>query len=368
MANTVAIVSVVSTAVVAVAVPFISARLERRRLAWESRQRQLDELRALLDASTLRAQEAVVLLNEVREVCAPYMSNEDAVGRVKLFSGEMLRSDVTRLQEASTEYETKLQQLIQDGIRIEIRLGSEDPVTKRHLDILFTLFEFKSFRPLFVALASGEEDVIEFVWPVEAHAGGPGRHAQLWKCGQRGIRPYPLTLTFAKETSHSVGATCGLVDCSCPQRRRGRRSGAAVRASYSSSESTPLSRSSFNFASSSSVVTRRRGASPGGRGAPRQEADEEGRGASLASCRTDSWFSSATATRPPKRATAAKRARSAYAKSRSSKPISAPAARAATHAGGTNVEWRSTFLMLSATSRFHPERNRPMPKSRPHQR
>jgi hypothetical protein len=63
MANVVAIISVLSTALVAIAIPFINARLERRRLAWRSKQAQVDELRRFLDDATLRIQEATVALS-----------------------------------------------------------------------------------------------------------------------------------------------------------------------------------------------------------------------------------------------------------------------------------------------------------------
>jgi hypothetical protein len=71
MANVVAIISVLSTALVAIAIPFINARLERRRLAWQSKQAQVDELRRFLDDATLRIQEATVVLWEILDVPFP---------------------------------------------------------------------------------------------------------------------------------------------------------------------------------------------------------------------------------------------------------------------------------------------------------
>ena len=51
MADAVAIVSVVSGATVAVALPFINGLLERQRLRWQGNQARLDEFRGIVDAT-----------------------------------------------------------------------------------------------------------------------------------------------------------------------------------------------------------------------------------------------------------------------------------------------------------------------------
>jgi hypothetical protein len=150
MANAVAIISVLSTAVVAVTVPFLNARLERGRLAWQSKQRQSDELRRLLDASMLRIQEARVVLWEILEVPFPggfprrTMDRFATVER-SAFSEEQL----SRIEGLTNRYEEMFQEVTQDQTRINLRLGPDDSVTKTHYGVMR---QFLAFRPRSAAL------------------------------------------------------------------------------------------------------------------------------------------------------------------------------------------------------------------------
>jgi hypothetical protein len=54
----IAVVSVISGATVAIAVPFISARLERHRLSLTANQARLDELRDVLDRGAIALTDA----------------------------------------------------------------------------------------------------------------------------------------------------------------------------------------------------------------------------------------------------------------------------------------------------------------------
>jgi hypothetical protein len=109
VADPVAIVSVVTSGTVAVAVPFINERLTRRRLVFESEQRRYDDLRALLDATLGRMHEALANLHDLGE---PH-------------TGEELRA-------TWSAFTVKTDEIFRDQLRLAMRLGDEDPVTRAH--------------------------------------------------------------------------------------------------------------------------------------------------------------------------------------------------------------------------------------------
>jgi type II secretory pathway pseudopilin PulG len=61
----IAIISVVATAVVAIVVPFINARLEQQRLQYQATQERFSELRTLLDEAAQRLTEAQTVIVEL---------------------------------------------------------------------------------------------------------------------------------------------------------------------------------------------------------------------------------------------------------------------------------------------------------------
>jgi hypothetical protein len=116
VADWVAIASIVSGATVAVGVPFISSRLERRRLSWEGHQRRLDELRSLLDTAALRFTDALNLFYEIN-----MQINNPPEGDFH-----------PRLTKLATENTEKADEIMRDGVRINLRVGSDAPVAKAH--------------------------------------------------------------------------------------------------------------------------------------------------------------------------------------------------------------------------------------------
>lgn len=110
MADTVAIVSVAATSTVAIAVPFIAARLERQRLAHTAHQAQMDELRALLDECAVHLTEALALLFDLH---LPEIAPE-------------------RREEARSALPGKTDQLVRDGIRLALRLGKAHDINTKH--------------------------------------------------------------------------------------------------------------------------------------------------------------------------------------------------------------------------------------------
>jgi hypothetical protein len=67
VAEAIAIVSILSGAAVAVLVPFINARLERSRLAQQSQDARLEELRGILDAALQQLYVAFTIFYEIQE-------------------------------------------------------------------------------------------------------------------------------------------------------------------------------------------------------------------------------------------------------------------------------------------------------------
>ena len=110
MADAVAIVSVGASAAVAIAVPFISARLERQRLRHTAYQAQVDELRRLLDECATHLTEALSLLGDLS---LPEITDEKrAVARSAL--------------------PAKVDQLVSDGVRQGMRLGDDHEIRRSH--------------------------------------------------------------------------------------------------------------------------------------------------------------------------------------------------------------------------------------------
>jgi hypothetical protein len=109
MADPVAIASVVSTATVAVTVPFIGAQLERRRLHSQARGERLSELRALLDDAAVHLEEALWALHELEKDFKPKQRSAAAV-RVLKFADQVMR----------------------DNVRLSVRLGREHTLVVGH--------------------------------------------------------------------------------------------------------------------------------------------------------------------------------------------------------------------------------------------
>ena len=110
MADTVAIVSVAATSAVAIAVPFISARLERQRLRHTAYQAQVDELRRLLDECATHLTEALSLL---WDLSLPEITDEKRA---------LARSALP----------AKVDQLVSDGVRLGMRLGDDHEIRRKH--------------------------------------------------------------------------------------------------------------------------------------------------------------------------------------------------------------------------------------------
>jgi hypothetical protein len=134
MADTVALVGVVSGATVAIAVPVITSRLERRRLEWEQDDRRLDELRAVLESAYVpldRVYQAVQETVDAAKESKSYVSEsklpqhnqqerEEAKQRAEEFR-QQREEAVGRIREGVAEAE-------KHAIRIAIRLSNDDPL------------------------------------------------------------------------------------------------------------------------------------------------------------------------------------------------------------------------------------------------
>lgn len=107
MADPVAIVSVISGATVAIGVPFINARLERRRLQHQSRTARLDELRALLDTTLQHLFRGYWILYAIGEERKKQPSSDE-------WSEE-------RLRELGKELAEETEILAQHGLRVKLR-------------------------------------------------------------------------------------------------------------------------------------------------------------------------------------------------------------------------------------------------------
>ena len=124
MANTVAIVSVVSGATVAITVPFINAVLERQRLRWQGNQARLDELRGLVDAAVGDMVRAHDLIWDIATAVDAQADDETPDPRLGELSAELTKTYVAVKTLAT---------------RIGLRLGSEDEVAAAANDVEMTL-------------------------------------------------------------------------------------------------------------------------------------------------------------------------------------------------------------------------------------
>jgi hypothetical protein len=123
MADTVAIISVVSSATVAVTVPFINALLERTRFRWQSGEVTVAEFRALLDSTLLLMHKAFALHAEAL----------DTIGNAR--DEPALPDEVSKqLREVREAFSSTADELYRDGLRLSLRLAVEAPVVKAHQD------------------------------------------------------------------------------------------------------------------------------------------------------------------------------------------------------------------------------------------
>jgi hypothetical protein len=111
MANAVAIVSVVATSMVAILVPFINARLERRRLDHAGLQAREEDLRRLLDEAGVHLGAALAVLFDL----AP----------------STVRGPDDK-EQARRALPDKVDESVRDGIRLALRVRSEHPVSVSH--------------------------------------------------------------------------------------------------------------------------------------------------------------------------------------------------------------------------------------------
>ena len=117
MTDPVAIVSVASSATVAVAVPFINARLEQRRLDYEVTQERFGELRTLLDQS---AEHLIDSLGDFATIA------------MRASGDPIPKRPLTRLVELSTE-------VFRDNTRLALRLGYQHGIVIAHTNAMQVL-------------------------------------------------------------------------------------------------------------------------------------------------------------------------------------------------------------------------------------
>jgi hypothetical protein len=113
LADTVAIVSVISGATVAITVPFINSVLERQRLHWQGNQARLDELRSIVDST-------IGEMARAHDVLYDIAVEGDKQGRLAERSATL-----TACYAAVKTY----------GTRLGLRLGTDDDVTASHTTV-----------------------------------------------------------------------------------------------------------------------------------------------------------------------------------------------------------------------------------------
>jgi len=113
VATAVAIISVVATAAVAIAVPFINTWLERQRMRYESSQERFGELRTLIDEAAQRFTDAQTVIVELMTI---------SVGSQKAGAADRL----TKLAKA----------VFRDNTRLALRLGGEHRVYRAHIEAM----------------------------------------------------------------------------------------------------------------------------------------------------------------------------------------------------------------------------------------
>jgi hypothetical protein len=114
----IAIVSILSGAAVAIIVPFIGARLERTRMAAQSREARTAEFRGLLDSAAQHLYEAWTLLYEAQQEAGRPLPRPDWANE--------------RLREISRRLADSVDQLNQDSIRIGLRTSAASPLAAAH--------------------------------------------------------------------------------------------------------------------------------------------------------------------------------------------------------------------------------------------
>jgi acyl-CoA reductase-like NAD-dependent aldehyde dehydrogenase len=118
VADAVAIISVLSSAAVAISVPFINAWLERQRLRYQTSQERFAELRTLLDQSAER-------LTETQTVLVELLSQ--GLGKPTRREGAK-----QRLTELAIE-------VFQDNARLALRLGGDHRIYQAHSEAMSVL-------------------------------------------------------------------------------------------------------------------------------------------------------------------------------------------------------------------------------------
>jgi hypothetical protein len=162
----VAIISVVSTAVVAISVPFINAWLERQRLRYQGTQERFAELRTLLDEAAQRLTEGHTVLVQLISAAA----------------GKSGKGVENRLTELAVE-------VFEDNTRLALRLGGGHRLHQAHAEAMGTLHHVEGAwrtqreKPTTTDLAAFDNGLSAFMHgsldllavPVpEPNRGGPG--------------------------------------------------------------------------------------------------------------------------------------------------------------------------------------------------
>ncbi len=113
MQNGIAIISIVATATVAIAVPIINARAERIRLRGQLQNDRLDELRAVLDSAALALSRADELL-VTAELAVESSQAADAV-----------ETEVQIAEAALSQVDQALREVSNQKVRVSIRVGHQ---------------------------------------------------------------------------------------------------------------------------------------------------------------------------------------------------------------------------------------------------
>jgi hypothetical protein len=109
MADPVAIASIISTASVAIAVPFVGAQLERRRLLSQAQGERLSELRTLLDDAAVHLTQALWDLHDLEQDFKPKQRSA-----------------------ATAKVLDSADAVFRDNVRLSLRLGREHPLFLGH--------------------------------------------------------------------------------------------------------------------------------------------------------------------------------------------------------------------------------------------
>jgi hypothetical protein len=132
MADTVAIVSIVSGAAVAITVPIITARLDRNRLKWETEERRIDETRVVIDGALQDYSDSLWQLHFAWRALAGLSAH-----RVGSFRAPMPTdfSVAAGLQRANHKRAAAMAQ----SDRLAVRLGNDHPIVRNYEHGLFVV-------------------------------------------------------------------------------------------------------------------------------------------------------------------------------------------------------------------------------------